>query len=627
MNDIDRQELIGAALRQLGIERLTLTLHESAFPDAPQEDVGRGNPGSTGAREVLAYAAAEGFDCIQLGPQGKLSAVNASPYDGALFARSPHSISLGRLVTLGLLRPSELDAFVAARPPGPETRTQYTYAWHVYERALRLSHTRFAAQPDAPAKTAAFHDRHHDWLETAVLFDVLASLHGTENWRHWISLESGIDRDLFLLPAEVRRRRTEDLLSTYGAEVDFHVFCQLLAHREHEVLRQYASGLGLELLADFQIGISNRDTWYLRPLFLPGYALGAPPSRTNPLGQPWEYPVVNPDTFGSLLSPGPGLLFFRQRFEKQFTEYDGIRFDHPHGLVCPWVYHSPTPVPTQSVRSGARLFSSPDLAEHPSLAALSIARREQLAPDDHPRHADDWVRELTAEQVERYAIVMDLAFETARAHGRDRRHLAAEVLSTCPMPLARVLERHGLGRFRVTQKSNLSDVNDPYRTDAAFEQDWVMVGTHDTPPLCRVLPTWSAQLRRDWGHYLAARLYPGAATADKAQALAADDASLARALFADLFVGPARYVQVFFADWLGIDVIYNRPGVVDEDNWMLRLPRDFRSFHDKRRAEGMGLDVAGAVATALRARAGGSSGDASDLAVALAQHATRNEDG
>ena len=105
--------------------------------------------------------------------------------------------------------------------------------------------------------------------------------------------------------------------------------------------------------------------------------MGAPPSRTNPLGQPWNYPLLDPrHYYGSdRRQAGPGLLLVRQRLEKMAEEFDGLRLDHPHGLICPWVYKADQLDPFAAVQQGARLFASPDLADHPALAEFAIVRR------------------------------------------------------------------------------------------------------------------------------------------------------------------------------------------------------------------------------------------------------------
>jgi 4-alpha-glucanotransferase len=288
-----------------------------------------------------------------------------------------------------------------------------------------------------------------------------------------------------------------------------------------------------------------------------------------------------------------------------FAEFDAVRIDHPHGLICPWVYHPEAGDAARAAMRGARLFSSPDLPDHPALGRFAIARRDQLNPDPTtPRYADDWVVELEPGQVDRYALLFDAIVASAHRSGRASSDLVCEVLSTMPYPLQRVLERHGLGRFRVTQKADLHRPDDVYRSENACPEDWLMVGTHDTEPLWLRMEEWvkSGEIR-ERSAYLAERLVP---EPDERRGftreLLQDPGLFAQAQFADLFAGPAENVMIFFTDLFGMAEVYNRPGVISDDNWSLRLPRDYRRQYLERLARRHALNLPRALLLALRAR-------------------------
>jgi hypothetical protein len=282
-----------------------------------------------------------------------------------------------------------------------------------------------------------------------------------------------------------------------------------------------------------------------------------------------------------------------------------VRIDHPHGLVCPWVYRAGDERP-DAVREGARLFSSPDLPGNPD-GASELARFAIPQPEQLDRGVASWadgrVRDLSDAQVARYAVLFEEVVRAVRDAGRDVGDLVAEVLSTCPYPLLRVLERHGLGRFRVTQKVTLADPHDVYRPERAAPPDWVMLGNHDTPPIWLVLRRW-----HDAGEIapraaeVASRLAPDRAH-DFARELTERPERLAQAMLADLFASRARNVQVFFADLLGLEELFNRPGVSSAENWTLRVPPGYRAEYAERVARDAALDVSGALALAIRARA------------------------
>jgi hypothetical protein len=271
--------------------------------------------------------------------------------------------------------------------------------------------------------------------------------------------------------------------------------------------------------------------------------------------------------------------------------------------VDAWVYRAGAADAHAAVRAGARLFSSPDLPDHPELSTWAIALSEQLERGQ-PRHADGWVRELTPAQVRRYATLLDAVLEAVRSHGGEQADVLCEVLSTQPYPLARVMAQHRLGRFRVTQKADLGNPADVYRSENAQPPDWVMLGNHDTPPIWRLAQAWcqsGASLAQ--AQYLAERLVPrGEEREAFARTLAEDPGALVQAKLADLFACPAQHVMVFFADLLGLTEVYNAPGTVGAHNWSLRVTPDFTAAYRERLSRARALDLPRALVLALRAR-------------------------
>jgi 4-alpha-glucanotransferase len=632
--------MVRAALAALGVERLVLGIHDPSFPAAPGQETGRGAPASRGALGFLRLASELGFDTVQLGPQGLTSRGNPSPYDAALFSREVLSIDLCALTTAEwgrLLTEGAVERLQASMPAGAESRVPHAWvfdryrallreAWEALRGSQRGSGNGLASSGEELwRRLRAFRKAHAVWLEADGLYEVLARSYGDEHWRRW---PGGIDRQLWRdadTPRQETRRR--ELARRHRRELELFAFGQWLAHEQHAVLRREACALGLDLFGDLQVGPSLRDQWRYQELFLDGYLLGAPPSRTNPEGQPWGYPVLDPRHYlanGRVHMGSPegdplrGATFLGDRLERGFDQFDGLRIDHPQGLVCPWVYRADDLEPLAAVQRGARLLSSPDLPDHPSLAPWSIARPDQLARAS-PRWSDNWERHLEPEQVERHGVLIDLVLSMARRRGREQSHLAFEVLSTLPYPLARVLERHGVGRFRVTPKADLSRPDDPYRSENARPEDWVALGNHDTEPLAGVVAGWCADGQAaERAAYLASRLAPSGPGREALRRRLVDDPRrLSQALLADALASPARRVCVFFTDLLGSRERYNRPGSVGEANWSLRVPPGYRPAYARSVAEGEALDLARAAALALRARFGPGGGHCADLVSGL----------
>ncbi len=615
-------EAVTQALGLLGKRRLALAIHDSCFPAATGHDVGRGSPYGQAARDFLAFARRLGFDTVQFGPQGQTGRGDPSPYLGTLFSKNVLNLDLASLAAApgtgelaGLLEGEELAALAAGCPCSDGMRSEHAYAYDASHRALAAMQRGLAAgcrrgDPRAlelAAAVAEFSARQDHWLQADALYHALAERHGGRHHRHWTAAGAGCpDRDLYRPaaadPGDCRARRDE-LAAVHEEPMARYRLGQYLLQRQHALQKAALHALGLRLYGDLQVGMSACDQWSRGDCYLPDYLLGAPPSRTNPAGQPWGYGVLDP---GQYLTrdgdAGPVLRSLLARLERMLDDFDGLRIDHPHGLVCPWVYRADDPDPYHAVQNGARLFSAPDLPDHPALAPYAIPRPHQLNRGV-ARHADDWVDHLEPDQVARYGLLLDTLVGAVRGRGGSSEDILCEVLSTLPRPLARVIERQGLGRFRVTQKADVADPADPYRGDNARPEDWVMAGNHDTPPLWQVVRRWQqeGEVPRQ-ADYLAARLVPEEERADFAASLARDHRKLVHAKMAAAFVSPAAQVMVFFPDLLGLEASYNRAGMVHPDNWTVRVAPDYAAAYQRAVACGEALNLPCVLALALRGR-------------------------
>ena len=606
------REDIAAALALLEKRHLVLAIHDPSFPSSAEEDFARGSPYTRGGRDFVRFAHLLGFDGIQLGPQGQTTWVNQSPYDGTLFSKCVLSIDFAGLVADdrwdGVFRREDFEGLVA---DGAGDRVAHKRVFSRVESLLSETWQRFAAareegRPGAlaiDAEASAFAAKNQSWLERDALYEAVAREHGEGRWRKW----PDVDRSLWsreLGNDAARHARLRSLREEHRDVVGRWALFQTVVHADHARFRSEVRSLGVKLFGDVQVGLSPRDAWGRQAILLPGYRLGAPPSRTNPEGQPWSHSVLDPAQYRDETgADGPVIAFVKARLGKMLGEFDGLRIDHPHGIVCPWVYRAEEADPFSAVQSGARLFESPDLPDHPELARHAIARPSQI-DRSQPRHADGWVRELDDAQVDQLAILFDALVTEAERHGREKADILCEVLSTQPYPLRRVMERHGLGRFRVTQKADVNDPDNVYRSENARPLDWIMVGNHDTAPIWRLAAQWhGTDAGAEQAGYLARRLRPdGRGAEGLAAELRGDARKLVHAKMADLFVSHARNVMVFFPDLLGMDEVYNKPGTVSDDNWSLRVPSDYRSRHATAVAEGRALDLACVLALALRAR-------------------------
>lgn len=575
------------AFELLGVRNVVFGIHSAAFPGRPDEDLGRGSVYSSAAWQLLEWVAGLGFNAVQLGPMGLTGQGNASPYDGTVFSRNPLDLPASVLVDEGLVERSALEPLLGA----PVERVEHSRLFPTQDRLLEAAFEVFRCGPRA-AQARAFQRANSEWLLPDAIFEVLCREHGRGDMRLWPAR----DREMW---SKGNSARKTELVSRNASTLERYAFEQYLLEGLHTQLRARCVQRGLRLFGDLQVGLSTRDVWREQACLLPGYALGAPPSRTTPEGQPWGYAVLDPDQYRG--SGGAALEFFRRRLERVFSDFDGLRVDHPHGLVDPWVYKLDESDRFEAVRAGARLFSALDLPDHPSLARFCLVGAYQI-DESKARHADDRVRCLDEAQVAAYSTLVDELVAALRRHGRDPADLACEVLSTLPYPLARVLERHRLGRFRVLQKADFGDASDVYRPENVQRGDWIMLGTHDTPSIWQRVAQWELEgsLEPRAAH-LAQRLAPEPRRKELYSRLRASPGLLAHALLADALARRPRHLYVFFMDLLGLSGAYNVPGTIDDSNWSLRVPADYRAEYPPSCIEHRALDLPTVLSLALQA--------------------------
>lgn len=605
------QKLIKDALKMLQIEHLTLGIFDQSFPSFPDEETGWGTPYSRAGFDFINFFKKIGINTIQLGPQGKVSKTDISPYNSTIFADNPLSISLWRISQNypWLFSPDEASG-LAEQCTGFRHRVNSESAWNATNYLLSKVTSRYLKSRSDNEFTqnvfkflGAQSDFSVNWFERSSTFELLTEQHQTDDWAQWPEA----DRNLYLDHENAPAQKSIEKLRLSRNET-FYRFTigQFLLHQQHNEFRSAVHNLGIKLYGDLQIGFSHEDVWAWRSCFLSEYLMGAPPSRSNPDGQPWGYPVLDPNQFGiEGKQHGAALRLIEARIDKMFSKFDGLRIDHPHGLICPWVYKRSTDDPFLAVQNGARLYSSPNLPDHPALSNYSIVSSEQLNKDpSYPRYGENWVTYLTPEQIERYATLIDVILKRAQLSGADRSDILCEVLSTWPLPLKEVMNNRKLGRFCVTQKADPENPDDIYRRENTNPSDWIMAGNHDTKPVWRLA---MEQQGSQWYKSRARLLAHQFSSSDTQKetiysTLLNNPNKFSELMFAELFLGPAQHVFIFFTDLLGIKEVYNKPGIIDQNNWSIRIPSDYYDRYVVQSKNGEALNIPRCLALAIRSR-------------------------
>lgn len=584
----DYKQTIKKALKALKKKNFGMIIHGASFPSKKDQDVGFGSYNSEGSKEFIEFLYSMGFNCIQLGPDGKTKSVDASPYIGTMFSNNPLFIDLYLLTTeeYGSILSEETFKNIVKNNPATPNRTAYEYIYSEHNKALREAFLNW--KPDKKFKQ--YFEENNYWLEKDAIYEALCVKHGNDYWPVW---NDELDKSLFVDGVESEKRLIE-IKSFFEKEIEFYQFTQYILYKQKQNTQKLLNKYKIKTIADCQVAFSDRDYWANQCYFLPGYFLGCPPDLFSADGQAWGFPVMNPDMlFNEDGTLGEGGKILKSRFEKMFKENPGgVRIDHIIGLIDPYVYKQGClPKPDQGA---SRLYSSP---EHEELAKFAIPTEENLNQEVGPEN-EKRIIDLNEKQIKQYAQILEkIVIQAASEKGIEKESIICEDLGTITNPVLKVMEALELSGLRVTEFVDPVDPEHPYRITDTAPQHWVMTGSHDNAPItCWVneqyetgqIEIHAANLAEDLG-------------LDK-QELIENRSKFITAKFAELFASPAENVQVFFADFFGINERYNMPGTAGNQNWSLRVPNNFKCFYNTQLEMGEALNLPQALILAIKAK-------------------------
>ena len=611
--------LIQQAREALGIKHLGLITPIRSLPVAVGKDTGIGS--LPAAEPFFEFVTQLGFDVVQVDPEGKTKLADPSPYAGTVFSINPILIDLSQLTedAWGNILSQETLARVRENNPNKDgAEVAYAYVFNAQNEALAEAYRNFQQKrsvlQEIDKRFDAFVKANQLWLDPDALYEALSLEYGNDYWPAWKSNGKGgsakLDKNLFNEADAKTQQRKEELKTKYADVIGAYQFAQFIASEQKCAFKNFSKKHNFSVMADRQVGLSDRDVWAYQHLFLRDWALGAPPDYFSAYGQAWGFPVFDPE---QLFSPaddssdvmlGEGGLLLQRLYEKIFSENPGgVRIDHIIGLIDPWVY----PAVAQSTRDGGRLFSSP---EHPILGQYAYIKKSDLNTEQEPDHSERVKPDALSEGViQKYAAILDkIVIPAAEKFGVAQSSIICEDLGTLTNPVQAVMKQRGYSGIRVTQFVDPNDPKHMYRGKNIEPRHWVTPGTHDNEPLL----LWAQQLLEKgggvlWQHAenLAEDLKPNPDERDGYKHdLAHNALALTRAKFAELFASPATQVQVFFTDLFGMETAYNRPSTSSDENWVLRIPQDYKTAYFNAVKTGKALNLPEAMATALRARGG-----------------------
>lgn len=457
------------------------------------------------------WAAAAGFQAIQLLPVGEVVGGETSPYAAASsFAIDPVYFGLeqcedfqaagGRTVLDNEDR-NQLEV-LAQTPAVAWTRLRPIKTRAAHKAFARFFHDEWTQRSARAQVFARFREEQAAWLDDYALFAVLHDRFH-RSWLDW--------------PPALRNRNPAALASLrqhHGHDILFKEWLQWQLDQQWRLTRAACAQLGVALKGDlpFMVSHDSADVWASRENFRTDLRVGTPPDSFSAEGQDWGLPAYDWEAMER-----NDFSWMRSRAARIGALYDLYRVDHVIGLYRTFYRDA----------DGTCGF---------------------LPPDE------------TA-QVQNGERVIRILAEAGE--------VVAEDLGMVPPFLRPSLVRLGIPGYRVLrwEKDELRDENGIrliYRDPATWPALSVATsGTHDI------------ETHAEWYDALCASERAALAAVPGLEALARHprfDETVRDLLLWVLYAAPSELVVVPFQDALGTRERINVPGTVNEHNWIYRMP-------------------------------------------------------
>lgn len=557
-------------------KELGIIIHNSSVPSKAGENFGIGSLLSKSTQSFFApFLKSHGISSIQQEPNYIRRHSDPSPYDPISTSKNVYMIPLEKLAT------EEYGHILDKRILNQILKNDNEYVDYYsiqinFSTALTNAYFNFlenSKKGTLPENLIHefdnFKKEKYEELEPNALYEILNALHNEENWEEFPQQ----DKNLYL-KSETNSRKKE-LVETYKSQIDFHIFKQWLVEREIQKTNENNKKIGIKIIADNPVAFFPAEVWKNQDLFLKDIALGCPPDYFSKDGQRWGFAVLNPKKiFNKDGSLGEAGIFLQKRFEEAFkASPGGIRIDHVIGLIDPFVYKKSEP--KMNEQNSGRLYSSPN---------------KELFKE-YLKFTDD----------EYAAIIEKIVFPAAAKFGIPKENIICEDLGEQTPAVQRVIQKLNLTGLSVTQ-FGYSGVDAP-------EKNVIMMGSHDNKSFIEYTDElFNSASNLDGGrdrfmfktHILASDTSVPKQNVDVyREELRKDKSKFINAAFAELFISPAKKVQVFFTDLFGIGKTYNVPGS-KEGCWTLRLKENYEDIYYDNLKKGLAFNIPKAIATAIR---------------------------
>lgn len=579
------------AFNYLGINNRALIIHGSSFPSKPDSNnriisndyyltkMNGTNPfiGSPYmAKDFTDFVRQNGFNSIQLGPNGKLNKRDKSPYHASVFAKNELFLNYEQLTKdnyaniltnddfkeIDILRQSNLKNYSMADFDEAQAISKM-----LTKRAYRNFKTKLLAQnPKAIELNKEFCDfkqKNDYWLEKDSVFRLFSDIHGSDDFEKW---DNELDKNIISLinegdKAAITRYYQVKNKPRSTQKIDEYKFIQFLVDKQEKEDKINRETDGIKYIGDLLVGFSYADEWANPDAFLKDWRVGCPNGGKNGGPQLWNIAVLNPKTlFNADGSLGVSGQLLKQKIERTINGVENIRVDHVMGLVDPYIYKS----------SAVKEDGTIDVTNRSYLSHL-----RGIDPDkNYPR------------------IMHDILLPTLREHNINPKDVVWEDLGSQSTTFQDVFyggKYNGKNGEEVFEDEKLTGImySKGNKMEGITGPRYSFMATHDNEPSVQLLQQDWIYSNEGWNPmYLAGYLIPPyneeqtKKSARFCQEIEQDQQTRLKAKYAELFRGTPN-IQIMFSDFFGIDKTYNQGGQENNDNWKLRVNSDYENTYHK----------------------------------------------
>ena len=580
------EKTMNDAFDYLEIKNRALIIHGSSFPsdidsnaksisnDYTISKLNKKNPfiGSPFmADDFTDFVKMNGFNSIQLGPNGKLNKRDNSPYHASVFAQNELFLDYNALKTdkyANILSDKDLNEIkiFKSKINNNYEMADFTEAQSISKMVTKRAFKNFKkklAQGDPKAEKLNqefidFKKENNYWLEKDSVFRVFSDIHGTDNFETW---DNELDKNLISKmnqgdPAAIERYNIVKSRPISKQRIEEYEFVQFLVEKQEKDDKEKRKEKEINYIGDLLVGFSFADEWSNPDAFLKDWRVGAPDGGKNGGPQLWDIAVLNPNTlFNKDGSLGTSGQLLKHKIERTIDGVENVRVDNVMGLVDPYVYKSSAIKEDGTIDSKDRNFLA--------YTGLDINK-------NYPK------------------IMHDILLPTLREHNIDPHDVVWENLGNQSDTFKAVFYDGKYGN-KVFDDEKFSGVT--YSKGIKMESNggytYSFMSTHDNEPSADLLNQDWIYSNEGWNPlYLAGYLIPPynkeqtEKSAQFCRHIEQDKNARLNAKYAELFRGTPN-IQISFADFFGIDKTYNVGGQDKPDNWKLRLNPNYEETYHK----------------------------------------------